>query len=264
MVQNNFEILHEERGQNIMLIKITDVCKMECIHCCENSLPTGTYMAWETFTQSIQKAKSLSVHAILISGGEPTEHPYFIDYMKYLINFFRGEMVKIVVLSNGMFLSNEKLAGEALELDCEYQITNDERYYPKKINIIEHPKLVYEFEIRHVCSMGRAKDNNIEHGKRSGMKCFNLRTVSRQKGSLKEAIQFLEFSGKGFCVPSVNVNGDIKPGEFSSCKSVGNVWTLNNILYDNIKSMPLDACDICGDRKYLGKGIAEAFTKLGK
>lgn len=243
-----------------MMIKITNSCRMICTHCSESCTPDGEHMSFDTFKQSIVKVKELGARVLLITGGEPTDHPQFISFMETVIAERKG--MPIIVTSNGMFLEDKEYTKKLLSLDCMYQITADERYYPIKVPVIDHPKLVYETRLRHVASIGRARENGIEHGVRKGTKCFNIRALTKQTGSITKAIEILETKGVGFCVPSIDIDGSVKPGEFRICKTLGTIWDSNDALTKSFKAMTLYECNSCDDVKYLGPEMAIAFLSL--
>ena len=91
-----------------MLLQITNNCEGKCIHCLHTSLPTSEVgfqcMDDDTFLRSISFAKSIGSRLLMISGGEPTQHPFWYDLIKY-VNF--EAKMKFVVASNGMWVVDE-------------------------------------------------------------------------------------------------------------------------------------------------------------
>jgi len=107
-----------------MLVKITTQCSMGCTHCMEEALPEGEHMSLETFKKVLPFIEACynGIRIILLSGGEPTNHP---DILKII------EMVKnwnAVLLSNGLFYSGP-LKDPILDSGITIQVYNDPNYY---------------------------------------------------------------------------------------------------------------------------------------
>ena len=86
-------------------IEITSRCNERCIHC---------YIPHETKNKSIEpklyysvidQCKEMGVMTIIISGGEPTLHPNFCEFVKYA----KDLDFNVVILSNMTLLSDEIL-----------------------------------------------------------------------------------------------------------------------------------------------------------
>jgi sulfatase maturation enzyme AslB (radical SAM superfamily) len=62
--------------EDTMLIRVTNKCTMGCRHCMiEASAPDGEHMTSEMFEKALDISSLLYSHVILLSGGEPFEHP---------------------------------------------------------------------------------------------------------------------------------------------------------------------------------------------
>ena len=70
-----------------MLIQITNTCHMLCPHCMQRSDAQQRHMSMETVEQCARHAEELGVMAVMISGGEPTEHPQFKEIVKRFLKF---------------------------------------------------------------------------------------------------------------------------------------------------------------------------------
>lgn len=223
-----------------MLINITDKCSMGCSHCSENCTINGEHMTMETFKETLKFVCRLNPTVIVITGGEPTDHPEFISMMNLLKKRVAKE--RICITSNGLFLENPQYTKDILDLGITIQITNDRRYYPKRVPIINNPLLVYEDHIRSIYPLGRAVTNGIEKYGTQAPKCFNCRSISKSTNNLIEAIRILEANGK-LCTPSIDIKGNIKAGEFNACNPVGNINDSQATIFNNIRNLK---CNNCG------------------
>lgn len=221
-----------------MLLKITNVCHMGCIHCLDNCKPEGVYMSLEQIDKNIEFIKKLQSKVIIVSGGEPTEHPYFFEIVEQIKKHFNKRA--ILIASNGMFLFDEKKRYRIQKLDVSVQITNDKRYYPKEIPFIKHKNFIYETHIRTLKPQGRAKTLCCT---KTSPDCYNLRSlVIHNELNLKSAINLLELKGY-FCKPVINANGTISIGESVECTTIGKLGDTIETLEKNIRAM---RCNNCG------------------
>lgn len=193
------------------------------------------------FDQSIKFLKYINPSCILVTGGEPLEHPNFFSYMEKLIELFGKN--RVIITSNGMFLSNETLTKKVLALGVFVQVTNDSRYYPKTINQTKkHKLLLYTTKIQCIYPTGRAKTNNIKPYGRNSPYCFNLRSIAIHNAvSFKNAVKLLEKANK-FCTPSIDIFGNVIAGESSSCYKIGTINDSDEQLLKNLKYMKCNRC----------------------
>lgn len=216
-----------------MLLKITNQCTMGCCHCFDCALANGSMMDHPTFMRSVQVIEELKPSVLMVSGGEPTEHPDFINYMKILKPLFKGGRA-LVVASNGMFLENEELTKQIYDLGVLVQITNDKRFYPRvpvpytgrsfEEEIKLHNNFVLIDEIKEILPIGRASNFCVDH--KFGPKCFNMIQMTAAK-SIDDALYTQERAMGKYCNPSILHNGDIVFGESSMCKAFANVMNEN-------------------------------------
>ena len=129
-----------------MLIKITQSCSMGCKHCMNNAISCDKHMSDKVFTDTLAFVKSFSFPVpIVISGGEPTEHPEFMQLMLELFSTFKGRANLIFLTTNGMYFSKhpELLQhlldkAQAASVSFNVQVTKDVRYYPIEVDT-SHP-----------------------------------------------------------------------------------------------------------------------------
>ena len=219
-----------------MLVRITQRCRMNCPHCMVEASPDGEHMTMETFRKAIGFIKANTLPLIMVSGGEPMEHPQALEFLA-----MAKKELHVVMLSNGMFISDAGLRDSVIKLGISVQVTSDPRFYATPIQKFDHPSFMYEDHIRTIIPIGRAAKNKIECNRQSPP-CFNLRSATRSTGDVWEAIRALRQGGK-MCTPSINVNGDVVAGESSLCRKIGTVESTTDELTANACEM---RCNKCG------------------
>lgn len=232
-----------------MLVRITNSCSMNCSHCMIGATPDGEHMSFETFSDALEFSSKYDPLLLFISGGEPTDHPKFIDFIKLAkVYQQKNGIIMILVASNGLFLENGEYSKEILSLGVHFQITNDPRYYPRRVKKIDHPNVVYEDTIRLLSPMGRAVTNNLPI-QRQSPQCFNFRSACDHYQDVGVAIKHLRtLPNPKMCCPSINADGSISMGESSSCYKIGSVKSTRKELIDNVTAMK---CGKCGTYKNL-------------
>jgi organic radical activating enzyme len=220
-----------------MLIKITDKCKMNCIHCLDDARPDNDhFMSYEDFIKSVDFFNNNADGEFIISGGEPMEHPYFWMFLEYALDFVHNSFNTpgtIVVTTNGMYMDNDAVYSKIKDYQKKYnmkvffQVTSVDEYYPIKINL-NHKVFSLESvyiarKIESMYPMGRAITNNIPCNQSKCSKCFNIRSIIRSIKDMKMATRILATKGK-FCTPSICYNGDIRLGESRLCPVASNIY----------------------------------------
>lgn len=83
-------------------ILITSACNMQCPHCYRGEAGTA-FMSMATFKKAIEFANAMGDGDIVLSGGEPTLHPKFMDMVGYtLCHFnFQSDGHKVFIATNG-------------------------------------------------------------------------------------------------------------------------------------------------------------------
>lgn len=217
---------------------------MGCNHCFVDATPEGENMSQEIFERALDFTASIDRELLLISGGEPMDHPSALDFFKIAKKYqTMGLINQITILSNGLFLEDIPFRDKVFKLNIPIQITNDPRYYPKKNRVPKHPLIMFADKLRVLIPMGRALINNIPASKHMPM-CFNLRSLCRCH-SLRDAIKFLRIINK-MCTPSINTDGSIVGGEIPSCYKIGSIDMAPEDLWKNISIMK---CGKCGLQK---------------
>ena len=236
-----------------MLIRITNRCSMGCRHCLTDSSPDNNdHMSIETLTAALRFTRMFDFGIVMLSGGEPTEHPAFLDMLHQTMRFD----VHTVLLTNGLWLhEDDKRRDTILNLVGSVQVTNDDRYYPQHVGAFDHPKVTFVRQIQQLACLGRAAKNRLPCDRISPY-CFNLRSLTIHYNSFTTAILELRHREK-FCTPSVNVNGDVVAGEAIGCAWIGNVKETDDLVIRNrIKILKCNRCGIC---RNLAPELAEAI-----
>ena len=238
-IWDNISHIIYKKGKKL-LVRVTENCDMDCNHCMVDANPDGQHMTSKTYDQTLWYVRNLGMPIIMLTGGEPTRHPEIIE----MIQKARRADLNPVLLSNGTFLENDELKREIVKTGIAVQITNDPRYYPRRVPIIDSPQFSYEHKLRSLAPFHRALKNNLTITAKSPG-CFNLRSLCRNFGaanSLPQVLLGLGLMGR-MCTPSVNVNGEISAGESNSCEIVGHVKDDLDKIFKRLISM---RCNKCG------------------
>lgn len=218
-------------------------------------------MSFATFKQTCHMAEMLEDKMLLVSGGEPTDHPELVKFLTYA----KGEGMHLMLLTNGEWLVDPAFSDKeaVLRLVDGVQVTNDDRYYPRRVAQVAHPKVVYETRIRRVVPFGRAKTNGLET-QAKGPLCFNLRSFARAYSSLRMAIKLQRVRGS-FCTPSVNIDGSVLAGEAVTCCSIGHVSAEEPALDKGIINLQCNNCGLCDGLSTVQKeAIGEPISPFHK
>lgn len=212
-----------------MLIQITNRCHMGCSHCMHCSEPEGQHMSIDHIKLAHDFAVRSNAHCIILTGGEPTEHPLFFEIVANFLDF-----PMVLVTTNGMWLDDDAKVKMMRRL-CDrnsnlfLQVTNIAKYYPKRINADRlkqmFPKASLETNSLNLLALGRAaQDPELVRESESSlgtMSCFSSALVSAQL-PYHLAIANMESRGK-FCHPLVDYRGDIHWSESCLCPSFAHV-----------------------------------------
>lgn len=211
-----------------MLVQITNTCNMGCPHCLQNSTPHPQHMTWEHVLRARWFAHKSGCSVVLISGGEPTEHPRFKEIVELFLEF-----KYVMIASNGQWQSDERKVSEISYLlrkhkNLMMQITSNPKIYPHQVDLKWFKKFpnvtVHTGEI-HMKALGRAA-NNKEFSRMaaedsSTMSCLSSIAISAQVPYL-QAIGIMELRGM-FCHPLVDFQGNLHWSESWLCPAFGNI-----------------------------------------
>lgn len=121
-----------------MMIKITECCSMGCSHCMNDAQPCNHHMGIDCFRDSLDYVIQNAFGMCLITGGEPTEHPKFTDFLEMALEDSR--IGQVTVTTNGVWLQDNIQYARMIEgmygaRRCFWQVTSDKRYYPTQIDL---------------------------------------------------------------------------------------------------------------------------------
>lgn len=71
-----------QHGPELLDISITNWCDKGCIFCYRNSNKDGLHMNVNDYTRILEQSKECDVFQIALGGGNPNQHPNFIDILK--------------------------------------------------------------------------------------------------------------------------------------------------------------------------------------
>lgn len=249
-----------------MLIQITNTCMMGCPHCLQDSTPISQHMTWENVLKAHEFARKSDTYVILISGGEPTEHPKFKEIVELFLDF-----PKVVIVSNGQWKDNKQKVADMEQLmlheNVMLQITSIQGIYPKIVDVNWFNRfpntLVHTGEI-HIKALGRAATNEkfsrMATEDKYTMSCLSAAAMCAQL-PYQEAVKTMELRGM-FCHPLIDFKGYIHWSESCLCPSFGNVNEDFDIL--KTKAEKWRPCCKCTDYKKLLQKDEESYKMVRK
>jgi hypothetical protein len=235
----------------------------------EESIPNGSHMSMETFEKALQFSKKIEsgspYNLLLLSGGEPTEHP---DILQMLDRCIKNDFL-VLLLTNGLWLADQLLREKILGKDVLIQVTNDPRFYPKSPPLVVNSKITYIDSLTHLIPLGRFKNKtHSELPMKTSPNCFNLRSITRQmnpaQGDVRTALGILRIrvmsgSMSGHCSPAISVDGTIVAGESRNCHAIGTVDSSMDEINNNLISMTCSNCGLVNNlNQTYKKAIGEA------
>jgi hypothetical protein len=229
----------------------------------EDATPSGEHMSLELFERALKFTERAEGELIrqrmpvmmMLSGGECTDNPHIVEMVNEVVR--RGWVVTL--LTHGLWLDNEDLRSKILLEGREnvlVQVTNDDRYYPRKPPRFEHPKVFYVDKLSVLSTLGRASNPKFDPkglNPRIAPSSFNFRSLVHHMGSFQLAVITLRARGllgkSGFCTPSVSHDGTVVAGESRFCYPIGTVDSTNEELTQAVLSM--GSCNRCGQEEFL-------------
>lgn len=249
-----------------MLVQITNRCRMVCPHCMDESCPDGGLMDDATFGNAIRFVRDNGCPQITISGGEPTEHPHFLDFCKMAS---RAD-IKFCVCTNGMWLGDEQaewrfervaklrgFVGAQVYSNPKWYRLHDEtvaKYRAQEERWKGLGVLLDLHDIRAMSDIGRAKtcEKAIEEAKASPWhsSCLAAHVTAVQAQNIRQFFHLMIVQAR-FCSPMIDWRGDFHASESWLCQSFGNVNRDDGqTLFENLKAgRPCGGCIPC--KRYL-------------
>lgn len=245
-----------------MIINITQHCTLRCPHCMQNAGPErNEMMSKDVFDRAISFAHDIGSKVVMLSGGEPTSHPMFFEFLESVLS---GGFISVSVLSNGTFLKDHAFTERFAKMVAKrhgffLQISSFKHLYANYDDVHKpNLKALRLFGDRvTVCDsdsdiqmkpLGRACSGRwYEEAKRiNGFpSCSNSALILSQSNHIKNiGIGTLMEGHLRFCLPIVSWDGSIRLGESEQCKVVANVSEpLHDIHNKLISFRPCGGCD---------------------
>lgn len=245
-----------------MIINITQRCTLRCPHCMQNAGPErNEMMSKEVFEQAIQFAHDIGSKVVSISGGEPTCHPMFFDFLEVALS--SGFMV-VSVLSNGTFIKDHAFTERFAKITATnrnfyLQISSfkglyanyDEVHKPNlkalrlfgdKVVVCDNPNDIQMKPLGRACSGQWYEEAKRVNGFPS---CINSSLILAQSKAVQGiGVGALMERHQRFCLPIVSWDGSIRLGEAEQCKVIANVsGPLHDINQKLIDFRPCGGCD---------------------
>ena len=249
---------------------------MGCNHCLSDCTPEGEHISLEQFEKNLDWAMQfIGMQPILISGGEPFEHPQIKEILTYAVdrvNKLHRPCMGLAVISNGWELRKDQKLYNWYKEFCKgttgkylsTQITNVPKYYPVKftekdlywLGKLNRSWICTDEKDIHLYPQGRALQLN-EPYRCAATKCTNPKLIAMQivmkslvTAKEPDIFDIAEAMGKAgkFCNLRINIDGTIAMGESALCPTVGSINDDPKVLFDRILNWK---CDIC--KKYIPK-----------
>lgn len=254
-----------------MLISITEKCRMGCSHCMDDAkADCNKFMSEEIFRKAIDFNLKYDP-TITITGGEPTEHPKFWEFMDIIAEkIAKKGSIALTVTTNGMNLTNgdipkiralrEKAGNKGL---VSYQVTHVPEYYPIHVDltldVFKEPDVFISDKIEYLQCIGRAKNHpEWKFYQPTAPKCFNFRSLIKGGCNITDSVHSLRSMGK-FCTPQISYDGHIKVGETTLCPNVAFITDSESLILRKIRSFTCSSCSHITDRMpdYYKQAIGE-------
>jgi MoaA/NifB/PqqE/SkfB family radical SAM enzyme len=60
-------------------VRLTRVCNQRCLFCHDRDAQDGTFASWDSIRKSLGAGRAEGLRRVVLSGGEPTVHPRYLD-----------------------------------------------------------------------------------------------------------------------------------------------------------------------------------------
>lgn len=260
-----------------MLIQITNNCNMGCPHCLNKSGQIGDTVNMQrwTFLSSLEHAQRNNASIILISGGEPTMHPNWYDFVRIALSGCY-DFKEVLLVTNGSWVGTdvEECVTDLLTNEPMFsvQITCIKGLYkmydalvPKLNDYIERLKKLEKkpgmlHDRVHLCidvpihyvSLGRAAENEkfrklASLDMSTTTSCFMGALLGAQLSPrlrYSDVIEILESRGH-YCKPRINYRGEIGWSESALCPNFASVFDSNEEIFTRCSEWR--PCGRCAD-----------------
>lgn len=243
-----------------MILRLTEKCSMGCSHCLNSCTPEGKHMSLDTLNDALEfLIDNGATSSVIVTGGEPTEHPEFTECMKLIIEKLARahKFSGITITSNGFWCLEhpeeaKKIAIETPHTFVQWQISTDKRYYPKELPVHEKLWEAPRFVLCEDCVIsmypqGRALENGYSWSYKSS-KCYNVRALAKQlpNPTVRNIVEELLRFGKS-CTPAINIDGSISLGESTHCPKMASIYDKPSDIVQKIKDFHCHQCDFINE-----------------
>lgn len=115
----------KENGPELLDVSITNYCEKNCDFCYRGSNPNGKFMSLGLYERILQNAVDAGVFQIAIGGGNPNQHPQFVEILKLTREY--GIIPSYTTNGQGMtieiYAASKKYAG-AIAVSWYYPYTD--------------------------------------------------------------------------------------------------------------------------------------------
>jgi len=98
---------HEER----CWVRLTRLCNNRCLFCLDSGAQDGTLVSGEEILESMESGRRRNATRLILSGGEPTIHPDFLEFIRKGRSF---GYTWIQAITNGRMLAYETFTKDAV------------------------------------------------------------------------------------------------------------------------------------------------------
>jgi organic radical activating enzyme len=216
-------------------------------------------MSVEVFEQALSYAERACrvTGVILISGGEPFEHPQIKEILEKTVK--TKKRMFITVATNGTKLIDDKSLYSwykefvSRNSNVYTQVTNVPRFYPRELTLNERYWLS---KLKNCCIVteesqvplypqGRALENyQADEYRTHGPKCMDAVLIALQTKVRTdfELIEEMVMRIHKFCVPRINIDGSIAIGESRLCPTIGTLSDTPEKRLENIRRWNCRGC----------------------
>ena len=241
-----------------MLIMITTRCHMGCPHCMQEAGPEGRHMTDDTFDKVMQFSSDAQPLVVSITGGEPTEHPSWVDYTRQLLGL---KSVKVAcIITNGAWIEDTKQRITMARLIREQKGRLKVQVYSNPLYYQDHEWTVaHELQYRSIgCTpdftspilnmqdLGRARLNckDITAESDHVPSCINSHLLAIQATSMHHFLHMSALAAK-FCRPLIDTDGGIHMSESWLCPTVAHVGDGTGEAFRKMRqSRPCKSCQL--------------------
>jgi molybdenum cofactor biosynthesis enzyme MoaA len=103
--------------------------------------PSGKHMTMDKFIDAMEFQIQYGGITCMITGGEPTEHPEFIEMVQLCCSMMKqrygNRSSSVTVTTNGLWLCDNAPFVKMMKTkfpNCIFQVVKDDRYYPVSVD----------------------------------------------------------------------------------------------------------------------------------